>query len=47
MNTFAQGNSPVGSPVNFNTWKAQTGVFQDVIGLRFRWSRPSTSPAPF
>ncbi|HEY6848815.1 MAG TPA: ABC transporter permease, partial [Terracidiphilus sp.] len=30
MNTFPQGNSPVGSPVNFNTWKAQSDVFQDV-----------------
>ena len=35
MNTFAQGNSPVGSPVNFNTWKAQTGVFQDVTAYDF------------
>jgi putative ABC transport system permease protein len=30
MNTFAQGNSPVASPVNFNTWRAQSSVFQDV-----------------
>src|ERR1700692_2177457 len=35
MNTFAQGNSPVGSPVNFNNWKAQTGVFQDVTAYDF------------
>ena len=35
MNTFAEGNSPVGSPVNFNTWKAQTGVFQDVTAYDF------------
>ncbi len=35
MNTFPQGNSPVGSPVNFNTWKAQTGVFQDVTAYDF------------
>jgi putative ABC transport system permease protein len=30
MNTFPQGNGPVASPVNFNIWKAQTSVFQDV-----------------
>src|ERR1700761_2492432 len=30
MNTFAQGNSPVASPVNYDTWKAQSSVFQDV-----------------
>src|SRR6202051_1956792 len=35
MNTFAQGNSPVGSPVNFNTWRAQTSVFQDVTAYDF------------
>jgi putative ABC transport system permease protein len=35
MNTFPQGNSPVGSPVNFNTWKAQTSVFQDVTAYDF------------
>ena len=35
MNTFPQGNSPVGSPVNFNTWKAQTSVFQDVAAYDF------------
>src|ERR1700733_15128283 len=30
MNTFAQGNSPVGSPVNFNTWRGQSSVFENV-----------------
>jgi predicted permease len=35
MNTFAEGNSPVSSPVNYNTWKAQTGVFQDVTAYDF------------
>src|ERR1700691_6605279 len=30
LNTFPQGNSPVGSPVDFKTWKAQTTVFRDV-----------------
>jgi len=35
MNTFPQGNSPVGSPVNFNTWKSQTSVFQDVTAYDF------------
>jgi putative ABC transport system permease protein len=35
MNTFAQGNSPVGSPVNYNTWKAQSSVFQDVTAYDF------------
>jgi putative ABC transport system permease protein len=35
MNTSPQGNSPVGSPVNFNTWKAQTSVFQDVTAYDF------------
>ncbi|MGB7169961.1 MAG: hypothetical protein WBD32_13220, partial [Acidobacteriaceae bacterium] len=29
MNTFSDGNSPGASPVNFNTWRAQTSVFQD------------------
>jgi putative ABC transport system permease protein len=29
MNTFAEGNGGVASPVNFNTWRAQTSVFQD------------------
>jgi putative ABC transport system permease protein len=35
MNTSPEGNSPVGSPVNFNTWKAQTSVFQDVTAYDF------------
>jgi putative ABC transport system permease protein len=35
LNTFPQGNSPAGSPVNFNTWKAQTSVFQDVTAYDF------------
>jgi predicted permease len=35
MNTSPQGNSPVGSPVNFNTWKAQTSIFQDVTAYDF------------
>jgi putative ABC transport system permease protein len=35
MNTFADGNSPVGSPVNYNTWKAQSSVFQDVAAYDF------------
>ena len=32
LNTDPEGNSPAGSPVDFNTWKAQTSVFQDVAG---------------
>src|SRR6202041_39836 len=35
LNTFPQGNSPAGSPVNFNTWKAQASVFQDVTAYDF------------
>ena len=35
MNTFPDGNSPVASPVNFNTWRAQTSVFQDVTAYDF------------
>jgi predicted permease len=35
MNTFADGNSGVASPVNFNTWRAQTSVFQDVTAYDF------------
>ena len=35
MNTFADGNGPVASPVNFNTWRAQTSVFQDVAAYDF------------
>src|ERR1700744_1546787 len=30
MNTFPDGNSQVASPVDFNTWKEQSDVFQDV-----------------
>src|ERR1700735_3392735 len=30
MNTFPQGNSPIGSPVNFNTWRSQSSVFENV-----------------
>ena len=35
MNTFPDGNAPVGSPVNFNTWRAQTSVFQNVSAYDF------------
>src|SRR5580693_6816612 len=35
MNTFAEGNSGVASPVNFNTWRAQTSVVQDVAAYDF------------
>ncbi|MFZ0631828.1 MAG: ABC transporter permease [Acidobacteriaceae bacterium] len=35
MNTFSDGNSPGASPVNFNTWRAQTSVFQDVAAYDF------------
>ena len=35
MNTFPDGNAPVASPVNFNTWRAQTSVFQDVTAYDF------------
>src|SRR5258708_36091800 len=35
MNPFANGNSGVASPVNFNTWRAQTSVFQDVAAYDF------------
>ncbi|HTX42261.1 MAG TPA: ABC transporter permease [Acidobacteriaceae bacterium] len=35
MNTFPDGNSPVGSPVNFNTWRAQTSVLEDVAAYDF------------
>ena len=35
MNTFPDGNGPVASPVNFNTWRAQTSVFQDVTAYDF------------
>jgi putative ABC transport system permease protein len=35
MNTFPEGNSPGASPVNFNMWRAQTSVFQDVAAYDF------------
>ncbi len=35
MNTFADGNGNGASPVNFNTWRAQTSVFQDVAAYDF------------
>ncbi|HKR26925.1 MAG TPA: ABC transporter permease [Acidobacteriaceae bacterium] len=35
MNTSPNGKSPVGSPVNFNTWRAQTNVLQDVAAYDF------------
>ncbi len=35
MNTFPDGNGDGASPVNFNTWRAQTSVFQDVAAYDF------------
>lgn len=35
VNTFPEGDSPVGSPTNFNAWRAQTSVFQDVAAYDF------------
>src|ERR1700722_20584258 len=35
MNTSPDGNGGVASPVNFNIWRAQTGVFQDVTAYDF------------
>ncbi|MGA8111586.1 MAG: ABC transporter permease [Acidobacteriaceae bacterium] len=35
MNTFTDGNSPGASPVNFNTWRARTSVFEDVAAYDF------------
>ena len=35
MNTFSDGNGNGASPVNFNTWRAQTSVFQDVTAYDF------------
>ena len=35
MNTSPDGNGGVASPVNFNTWRAQTSVFQDVTAYDF------------
>jgi putative ABC transport system permease protein len=35
MNIFADGNNPVASPVNFNTWRTQTSIVQDVAAYDF------------
>ena len=35
MNTSPNGSGTSSSPVNFNTWRAQTGVFQDVAAYDF------------
>jgi putative ABC transport system permease protein len=35
MNTSPDGNAPVASPVNFNPWRAQPSVFQDVTAYDF------------
>ncbi|HXP07012.1 MAG TPA: ABC transporter permease [Acidobacteriaceae bacterium] len=35
MNTSPDGNGDAASPVNFNTWRAQTSVFQDVTAYDF------------
>jgi putative ABC transport system permease protein len=35
MNTSPDGNGGVASPVNFNTWRAQTSVVQDVAAYDF------------
>jgi putative ABC transport system permease protein len=35
MNTSPQGSGTSSSPVNFNTWRAQTSVFQDVAAYDF------------
>ncbi|HEY6850266.1 MAG TPA: ABC transporter permease, partial [Terracidiphilus sp.] len=35
LNTYQEGNSPRSSPVDFNTWNAQTSVFQDVAAFDF------------
>ncbi|HEY6448988.1 MAG TPA: ABC transporter permease [Acidobacteriaceae bacterium] len=35
MNTFPDGNGPGASPVNFNVWRAQTSVVQDVAAYDF------------
>ena len=35
MNTSPDGNGGVASPVNFNTWRAQTSVVQDVTAYDF------------
>ena len=35
MNTSPQGSGSSASPLNFNTWRAQTSVFQDVAAYDF------------
>jgi putative ABC transport system permease protein len=35
MNTYPGGNGTSSSPVNFNMWRAQTSVFQDVAAYDF------------
>ncbi|HEX3985937.1 MAG TPA: ABC transporter permease [Acidobacteriaceae bacterium] len=35
MLTFPDGDGPGASPVNFNTWRAQTSIFQDVAAYDF------------
>ncbi|HEX3663502.1 MAG TPA: ABC transporter permease [Acidobacteriaceae bacterium] len=35
MNTFADGNGDGASPVNYNTWRAQTSVFENVAAYDF------------
>jgi putative ABC transport system permease protein len=35
MNTFPQGNGTSSSPINYNIWRAQSDVFQDVTAYDF------------
>jgi putative ABC transport system permease protein len=35
LNTSPQGNGTSSSPINYNIWKAQSGVFQDVTAYDF------------
>jgi putative ABC transport system permease protein len=35
LNTSPQGSGPGASPTKFNTWRRQTGAFQDVSAYRF------------
>lgn len=35
MNTSPQGSGPGASPTKFNTWRAQTAVFEDAAAYRF------------
>ncbi|HUB18991.1 MAG TPA: ABC transporter permease [Acidobacteriaceae bacterium] len=35
VETFPEGNGSAASPVDFNTWRAQTSVFQDVAAYDF------------